>query len=183
MSAASGLHHADNRSDRLRFVVATEFRRIERRHRAVEEERVLTAEAVAKQPRERVEGHGLVGDGEADRASLARADAVADLLRGSVRPDLRMHLAVDDQHRPGLRRVARGRRAGEIAAGLGHARDAIADPEHAIRLHVKIRRAAARVGLMQLAPVLDVKADGRLVLPEHAGVHRERELLAFLLQR
>jgi hypothetical protein len=39
----SGPHHADNRAERLRFVIATEFRRIKRRYRAVEEKRVLTA--------------------------------------------------------------------------------------------------------------------------------------------
>ena len=63
------LHDADNRPERLRFVVAAEFRRIERRHRAVEEERVLTAEAVPEQPREGVEGDRFVGDGEGDRAA------------------------------------------------------------------------------------------------------------------
>src|ERR1700689_2174605 len=152
-SVRSRPHHADNRSERLEFVAAIEFRRIERRYGAVEEERVLAAEAIAEQTRERVESHWFVGDGEADCASLAGAHAVADLLRGSIWPDLRMHLPVDDQHWPGLRRVARGRRAGEIAAGLGHARDPIADPEHAIRLHVKICCAAARVGVMQLSAV------------------------------
>jgi hypothetical protein len=82
-----------------------------RPERAVEEERVLTAEAVAKQPRKGVEGHGILRDGERDRASLASAHAVANLLRGAIRANLRMHLAVDNQHRPGLRRVSRRRRA------------------------------------------------------------------------
>ena len=94
-----------------------------------------------------------------------------------------MNLPIDDQHGSGLGRVSRGRRTGEIAAGLSHARGLIADPEHAVRLHVKIRRAAARVRLVQLALVLDVKADGKLVLAEHAGVHGEGELLALRLQR
>src|SRR6202044_92113 len=76
-------HHPDNRSERLEFVATIEFRRLERRHRAIEEERVLAAEAVAKEPRERVEGHRVVGDGEADCASLTCAHAVADLLRGA----------------------------------------------------------------------------------------------------
>src|ERR1700679_3688561 len=117
-SVRSRPHHADNRSERLEFVAAIEFRRIERRHGAIEEERVLAAKPVAKEPRERVEGHRVVGDGEADCASLAGAYAVANLLRGAIRPNFRMHLSVDDQHWPGLRRVARGRRTGEIAARL-----------------------------------------------------------------
>src|SRR3984885_14173840 len=90
-------HHADNRSERLEFVAAIEFRRIERRHGAIEEERVLAAKPVAKEPRERVEGHRLVGDGEAECASLAGAHAVADLLRGSIWPDFGMHLSIDNQ--------------------------------------------------------------------------------------
>jgi hypothetical protein len=59
----------------------------------------------------------------------------------------------------------------------------IANPEDAVRLHMKIRLAAPRVGLVQLALVLDVKADRRLILSEHARVHREGELLALLLER
>src|SRR6202042_3184525 len=96
------LHHTDNRPERLRFVVAAEFRRIERRHRAIEEEGVLAAKPIAKEPCERVEGHRIVGDGEIDRAPLACANAVTDLLRGAIWPDLRVHFAVDDQHWSGL---------------------------------------------------------------------------------
>ena len=48
---------------------------------------------------------------------------------------------------------------------------------------MEIGRAGARVGLLQLLPILDVKADWRLILLEHPGVHGENERLALRLQR
>src|SRR5579863_6673875 len=110
LTLTSRPHHPDNRPDWSELVVAIEVRRVERRHRAVEEERVPTAKAVAEEAREGVEGHRLVGDGEHDRAAFARAHPVADLLRGSARPDLRVNPTLDDQHRSRLGRIARGRR-------------------------------------------------------------------------
>ena len=86
-----------------------------------------------------------------------------------------MDVAVDHQHRTGLGGEARGGRVGEIARGLLDAGDAVADPEHAIGQKMEIGRAGAGVGAHAPLAVLDIEADRRKIVAEHAGVHREAQ--------
>ncbi len=47
---------------------------------------------------------------------------------------------------------------------------------------MEIGPAAAGVGVVELSAALNIEPDGRLVLLEHAGVHREGQPLTFRLQ-
>ena len=82
---------------------------------------------------------------------------------------------VDDEHRSRLGGEFGPRPLPEIAAGLGHADPARADPENPVRLHVEIAGAVRCARVLQLLPVLDVEADGRQVVMIHAAIHGERE--------
>ena len=77
------------------------------------------------------------------------------------RQDFRVDLAVDDQHRAGLGRVSRRRRIGEKAGRLGDPATPSPTQKTPFGFRWKLVGAAARVGLVQLPPVLDIEADRR----------------------
>ena len=156
-----------------------QVRRIQARHRAVEEQRIGAVEPVAEQPREGIERHRLLGDGEDRPMAPSRTPTPLRILsRCPGRLDLRMDAPVDDQHRPGLGGVARGRRALRIARRLHDARAAVADIEHAVRLQMEIGRAFAQYP--PCAPACRPRSRGRRakIDLEHAAVHRKAKLAA-----
>src|SRR3954447_5673972 len=96
------LERADHGPERQEAVVAAKRGRVEARDRAVEEERVRGAQAVAEEVGELAEGDGPVRDREHGRLRVAHPDAVADFARDAVIRNFWVDAPVDHEHRPRL---------------------------------------------------------------------------------
>ena len=93
-----------------------------------------------------------------------------------------MELAIDDQHRAGLRRVEgldAGRREGFALHDPGFARAKIED---AVRQQMEIAPSLVCVDSLHFATVFDEEADGRLIVEIHAAVHCKAHVDAILTQ-
>jgi hypothetical protein len=99
-----------------------------------------------------------------------------------------MQPIVDDQHRARLGRKAHRTRRFEIGLGRDHSSAVIVDEKYPVGAFVEIghlrRRALhhTRIDRAQLRSVLDIEADGRIVLPIHSPVYGERQRLASIGQ-
>ena len=106
-----------------------------------------------------------------NNALAVDADAVADVQAVAVGDETRMDLAVDHQHRPGLRRVPGFHAGREIGGRFHHAGLLAVGVKDAVRQQVKIPPAGLGADLLPLDAVFDIKADRRQVVVIHAGIH------------
>src|SRR5262249_30132243 len=96
------LIRGNDRSHRKERIAPGKHRRTETGYAAVKKESVGRAKSVAKKTRKTPERDRGIGDCEYHRVRIAQADAVADFARRAARMNLRMDVAVDDEHRARL---------------------------------------------------------------------------------
>ena len=154
----------DDRTHLKAKVIAAQFGGIKPADLAIEIQRIRGFQPVAKQPREQVEIHRLIGNRK-DRTVVIGTDAnaVAALAAGAVRVEAGVEGAVDDQHRAGLGGIDGLEVAGEIGGAFGDPGLARFEPEDAVRFQVEIARAVIGIDAGAVAAAVTVEADGAAV--------------------
>jgi len=133
-------------------------------------------QSIAEKACQLAERYRVFGDYEHRFRVRPDAHSVAHIAAFTVGVELRVELAVDNQHRArlgGEDNVA-GRAVGAAVDDFGAA--VLAHQENAIGLEMKIAAAIAQIDGVNRLAVGHREPDRTPVEPKHAGVHRESDL-------